>query len=95
MQCSNLEQRLKALQSDYAALQASHDKLEEERVAGVREIQVMKEDLEMLREKQKKAEIEIRSLHDEKESMSGELKQLKLSLERQLANQERWTKVSW
>lgn len=92
MQCSDLEQRLKALQSDYAALQVSHDKLEEAKVAGGREIQAMKEDLKMLREELKKAEKEIKSLHEDKGSMNEELKQLKLSLEHHLADQE---KVSW
>lgn len=94
MQCSDLERRLKALQIDYAALQASHDRLEEEKVAGGREMQAMKEDLEMLRDELKKAEEEIMCLHKDKKSVNEELKQLKLSLEHQLANQERMIEVS-
>jgi chromosome segregation ATPase len=94
-QCCDLEQRLKALQIDYAALQSSHDKLEEEKVAGGREGQAMREDLEMLRYKLKKAEEEMENLRKDKESVSEELKQFKLSLEHQLANQKLLTEVSW
>lgn len=94
-QCSDLEQRLKVLQIDYAALQASHDKLEEEKVMGGKEVQAIREELEMLRDKLKKAEEEITNLHKDKESVSEELKQLKLSLEHQLANQKLLIKVSW
>lgn len=94
MQCSDLEQRLKALQIDYAALQASHDKLEEEKLAGGREMQAVKDDLETLRDKLSKAEEEITNLHKDKKSASEELRRLKLSLDHQLANQEQLTEVS-
>ena len=93
-QCCDLEQRLKVLQTDYAALQASHNKLEEEKVAGGREVQAIRDNMEMLRDKLKKAEEEIANLHKDKESVSEELKQFKLSLEHQLANQKLLTEVS-
>lgn len=73
----------------------SHDKLEEEKVARGREVQAMREDLEMLQDKLKKAEEEIANLRKDKESISEELKQVKLSLEHQLANQKLSTEVSW
>lgn len=95
MQCSDLEQRLKVLQIDYAAIQASHDKLEEEKLVGGREMQAMKEDLKMLKDKLKKAKEEIMNLHKDKESVSEELKQLKLSLEHQLVNREQLNEVSY
>ena len=95
MQCSDLEQRLKMLQIDYAAIQASHDKLEEEKLVGGREMQAMKEDLKTLKDKLKKAEEEIMNLHKDKESVSEELKQLKSSVKHQLVNREQLNEVSY
>ena len=63
-------------------------------MAGGREVQAIRDNMEMLRDKLKKAEEEIANLHKDKESVSEELKQFKLSLEHQLANQKLLTEVS-
>lgn len=88
LQLCDLEQRLKGLQADYAALQSAHEQLEEDKLAGEKEVHVMKEDLETIKSELNKAEDEILRLKGDKESLNEELRQLKLILEHQLLKQE-------
>ena len=69
------------LQRDYAALQVSHDQVEEDKLAAEQEIQGVKEEFEQLKEELKKAEEEIKCLNNDKESLSEELRLLQLALE--------------
>ena len=80
IQCCDLERRLKVLQGDYASLQASHDRLEEDKLSGEREIQATREDVEKLKSELKTCESEARCMKEEKESLSEKIGQLQSKL---------------
>lgn len=88
LQHCDLKQRLKTLQADYAALQASHAQLEEDKLAGGKAVKAIKEDLETIKSELKNAEDEILRLKGDKESLNEELRQLKSTLEHKSLNQE-------
>lgn len=80
IQCCDLERRLKALQ-------ASHDRLEEDKLSGEREIQATREEVEKLKSELKTCESEARCMKEEKESLSEKIGWLQLKFELELVKQ--------
>ncbi len=71
VQCSDLEHRLRSLQSDYSALQEAHDRREEERQRALKELRDHMATSQGLKEK---LERELREAREEVELVRGEMK---------------------
>lgn len=70
---------MKALQGDYASLQASHDRLEEGKLSAEKAIASTREDLVKLKSELKDSEGEIRCLKQEKEHLNEKIREFELN----------------
>ncbi len=83
VQCSDLEHRLRSLQSDYSALQEAHDRREEERQRALEELRDHMATSQGIKEK---LERELREAREELELVRGEIKRREEELTERVHN---------